>query len=211
MDERNYCVYKHTFPDGWVYVGITKDVRTRWNGGTGYSENQKMFRAIVKYGWDNIKHEILKDGLTKAEAEKLESQLIRKFGESGKCFNKKGLINEVGRHKHWLDRVITEETIMQHSESFRKLNDEWLAPYTSKSGIVGKIEMFRDRIEIEDYRYDKESGNAQRFMQTIYYPYNRMTFRDVYDFLLTEPKAQIRIESEFPVMNLLVNMLYEFK
>lgn len=54
-----------------MYVGITskEDVKRRWLRGTGYKCNIHFTNAINKYGWDNIEHEILLDGLTKEEAD----------------------------------------------------------------------------------------------------------------------------------------------
>lgn len=75
-----YCVYKHTTPNGKVYIGITsKNPLKRWNNGIGYSKNILFYRAIVKYGWDNIKHEILLYGLTEEEACKKEIELIAEY------------------------------------------------------------------------------------------------------------------------------------
>lgn len=72
-----YCVYRHTTPNGKVYIGITQQSpNDRWKGGWGYNTNLVFFRAINKYGWDNIKHEILMDGLTKEEAKAAEVRLI---------------------------------------------------------------------------------------------------------------------------------------
>ena len=76
----NYCVYKHTFPNGKVYIGITRQKpERRWNRGRGYEQSTYMWNAIQKYGWENIKHEILYEGLTKEEAENKEIELIAKY------------------------------------------------------------------------------------------------------------------------------------
>lgn len=75
-----YCVYRHTTPSGKVYIGITQQSpNDRWKGGWGYNTNLVFFRAINKYGWDNIKHEILMDGLTKEEAKAAEVRLIAEY------------------------------------------------------------------------------------------------------------------------------------
>lgn len=72
-----YKVYKHTFPNGKIYIGIALDVYSRWCNGNGYKENSLMYSDILKYGWDNIKHEILINDLeTKKEAELKEKELI---------------------------------------------------------------------------------------------------------------------------------------
>lgn len=81
----SYIVYKHTCPNGKVYIGITgKNPSVRWNNGNGYSQNTFFYRAIKKYGWQNIKHEILFDSLTKDEACKKEIELIAEYKSNQK-------------------------------------------------------------------------------------------------------------------------------
>lgn len=72
-----YYLYCHLFPNGKRYIGITRtSPEKRWSGGKGYKDQQKMARAIEKYGWDNIEHQIITDGLTREQAERLEMYLI---------------------------------------------------------------------------------------------------------------------------------------
>lgn len=86
--DKKYCLYKHTSPSGKVYIGITsKKVNKRWQNGTGYKPCRAFYRAIVKYGWDNIKHEILFDNLTKEVAEHLEILLVKHFKSLGISYN----------------------------------------------------------------------------------------------------------------------------
>lgn len=83
-----YIVYKHTCPNGKVYIGLTcRDSKERWKRGSGYRNNPHFYNAIKKYGWDNIKHEILFSGLSKEDASDYERLLIfmhnstdRRFG-----------------------------------------------------------------------------------------------------------------------------------
>lgn len=76
----NYVVYKHTLPNKKVYIGITKqNPKTRWQNGYGYKGNILFFRAIKKYGWENIKHTILFQELTKTQAEQKEIDLIKQY------------------------------------------------------------------------------------------------------------------------------------
>lgn len=77
-----YTVYMHTDPDGKKYIGITKrNLEDRWKNGLGYATNKDMrfFDAIRTIGWDNFAHETIASGLTKLEAERLESELIDKY------------------------------------------------------------------------------------------------------------------------------------
>ena len=72
-----YVVYKHTCPNSKVYVGITcQKVSQRWRKGKGYRNNVYFTRAIQKYSWDKISHDILFVDLTKEEAEAKERELI---------------------------------------------------------------------------------------------------------------------------------------
>ena len=88
-----YSVYMHTFPNGKRYIGITsQDVRRRWRDGKGY-EGQLVYDAILKYGWKNIRHEVLFSNLTKEEAEAKEIVLIRDFETTS---HKKGYNIELG-------------------------------------------------------------------------------------------------------------------
>lgn len=77
--EKRYIVYMHTAPNNKKYIGITRQEKPekRWgSNGCGYIGNEHFSRAISKYGWNNIKHEILYTGLTKEEAEQKEIELI---------------------------------------------------------------------------------------------------------------------------------------
>lgn len=68
-NKNTYTVYRHITPNGKIYVGITSiNPKTRWHNGLGYRNNPHFYRAIQKYGWNNIKHEIMFNNLSKEEA-----------------------------------------------------------------------------------------------------------------------------------------------
>lgn len=86
-EENKYCVYMHTSPSRKVYIGITRtSVEQRWKKGRGYKSQQYFWRAIQKYGWDNFKHEVLYENLTKSEAENMEIELIAQYKSNQKEF-----------------------------------------------------------------------------------------------------------------------------
>lgn len=104
MEEKNYYVYKHTFPNNKVYIGITKQKpQNRWDNGKGYKHNNYIKNAINKYGWSNIEHKILFENLTKEEAEQKEIELIAFYKSNQKNF---GYNIENGGHVN----CVSEET-----------------------------------------------------------------------------------------------------
>lgn len=67
----------HITPSGKRYIGITGcSLTKRWKNGEGYKECPVFYNAIKKYGWENIKHYIIKKECTEEEAKKLEKELI---------------------------------------------------------------------------------------------------------------------------------------
>lgn len=74
----NYTVYMHVNKsNNKKYVGITSQrPKQRWrNNGEGYKK-QIFWRAIEKYGWSNIDHIIVAQGLDEETAKWLETQMI---------------------------------------------------------------------------------------------------------------------------------------
>lgn len=66
-----YTVYIHKNKvNDKIYVGITgRTVEERWGyNGNGYYRNKHFYDSILKYGWDNFEHIIIKEGLSQEEA-----------------------------------------------------------------------------------------------------------------------------------------------
>lgn len=79
---KNFYVYMHVNKtNNKAYVGITSRVNPeyRWRKGEGYSTQSKFYRAIKKHGWENFEHVVVESNLSKAEAVRLEKQLIKQF------------------------------------------------------------------------------------------------------------------------------------
>ena len=80
MKIRDFTVYVHITPNNKLYIGITSlKVEDRWNAGYGYSNCKLFWRAIQKYGWDNIQHIILIENLSHDIACECEKYLIAKY------------------------------------------------------------------------------------------------------------------------------------
>lgn len=127
--ERSYFVYKHTNKiNSKVYIGQTcQSPERRWNKGKGYKGSTYFYSAILKYGWDNFEHEILFDGLTLEEANRVEKDLIAKYKSNNKIYGYNlmdgglnGLPNEetkqklsdshMGQKGYWTGKHRSEET-----------------------------------------------------------------------------------------------------
>lgn len=68
--------------NGHQYIGITSTnpPEKRWgSNGINYKPCIKFYNAIKKYGWENFKHEILEENLTREEAQKAEKFYIKEF------------------------------------------------------------------------------------------------------------------------------------
>ena len=75
-----YKIYKLTSPEGKVYIGLTKLTLTRrWNAGSGYSHNERLFADISQYGWDNFTHELIDTAPNKAEGQLKERKYIAEY------------------------------------------------------------------------------------------------------------------------------------
>lgn len=119
----SYLVYKHTAPNGKVYIGITsRTAKERWrNNGTGYHHNEHWESAIKKYGWENIKHEILLTGLTKEEAEQKEVDLIA-FYKSNQREYGYNIANGGGVNRGFHIREKTKEKIRKSLKKYFSKN-----------------------------------------------------------------------------------------
>jgi len=129
-NENCYTVYMHIFPNDKKYIGITSQRPTdRWRCGSGYKHSLKIRNAIEKYGWKNVKHEILHENLSQYQAEEIEIKLIKKYKTTLKEFgynishggNCVGTLSEETKLKMSLSakgRVVTEAT----KEKLRQAN-----------------------------------------------------------------------------------------
>ena len=81
MEENNYTVYMHVNKiNNKKYIGMTGvNPLDRWKNGFGYHTQQRFWRSIEKYGWENFDHYILFINLTSHEASVIEDDLINLF------------------------------------------------------------------------------------------------------------------------------------
>lgn len=111
----NWKVYSHITPNKKMYIGITSQtLQKRWNYGLGYIGCTLFYNAILKYGWDNIEHNLLFDNLTEQEAKLIEIDLISKYNSN----NRKYGYNITSGGEGSLGRPVSQETK-------QKMRDSW--------------------------------------------------------------------------------------
>jgi len=57
--DNKYVVYLITFPNNKKYCGYSINLKRRWRNENEYKTQPAIYRAIQKYGWDNLKKEVL--------------------------------------------------------------------------------------------------------------------------------------------------------
>lgn len=194
-ESRNYSVYEHVFPDGSMYVGISNDPQARWANGRGYQTNEKMFSAIIKYGWDNIEHKIVADRLTVLEAEEMERSLIAELSEIGKklyntVWNPNNQKQTYNYEHYWLDEEVTEESSDKYWARFEMLDDDWIAICTG-SGVVSGSRICGNGMSYHIIRQERR-GTVKYIEYFADFPRSNMTFREVHEWLFTGPAFYIK-------------------
>jgi group I intron endonuclease len=158
-----YKVYKHTSPNGKVYIGITAQAVTeRWRKGKGYLHCPHFNKAIEKYGWDNFKHEILYTGLTKSQAEEKEVELIEVYqstnprfgyncdsgGNVNRCHNEETKRKISEKHK---GKIVSPETRAKMSRNHADFRGE-------RSPLYGKALTAEHRRKLSEAHIGKRIG-----------------------------------------------------
>lgn len=103
-------VYIYTFPNGKKYVGqTTQTLDKRACNGNNYKSSPLIYKAILKYGWQNIQKEIIECS-SEEEMDNLERELIKKYNTTNINF---GYNIEDGGNKN---KHLSEETKRKLSE-----------------------------------------------------------------------------------------------
>lgn len=122
-----------------------------------------MSRAITKYGWENIEHNILADGLTESEAEDMEIRLIKEMDlqNPARGYN----IADGGNHSRCSEE--TKKKIAEKSKN-RHHTDEfkhWISEKNSGSGnyMYGKHHSEETKQKISEALKGHTSPNKGKY------------------------------------------------
>lgn len=70
-------VYRLTFPNGATYYGESQDPKRRWKSGWGYRNQPAVWGLIHKYGWGEVKKDIIAEFDNLEPALQYETRMIQ--------------------------------------------------------------------------------------------------------------------------------------
>lgn len=150
IENKPYYIYIHTCPNYETYVGMSKNPHQRWNNGEGYKSNIRFYDKIKKYGWANIKHDIVAETGAKWIAESIERTLITHFmkKDKNKCLNENNIeykllekesvriipIKRVGKYDKNTKELIEEYNSIKDASYYNNIPEQGI-----RSTCIGKI------------------------------------------------------------------------
>lgn len=172
MENRKYSVYVHrviTDCGPMYYAGCTGNIQNRWNP-RSYVKRCSFGPYIDKYGWENIEHIVVMDGLTYEKSMEVEDMLIQMYWSLGCGINKKrsGLI-EVSN---------TEEYRSNYNQKpeVKERNRKRMREYMRQSDVKEKVKEYRTeyykRPEVKERVNELNTRRNQKPERKIY---NRVT------------------------------------
>lgn len=143
-----YC-YCHITPDEMFYIGYSGlQPSERWNPSNYKTSSLRPY--IEKYGWDSIRHVVLKDGLTKEQAEQLEDLLIQEAKRQGFCINKNGSggIARDNPKEYYREYEKTEKRKEYHreynkTEKYKEYQHEYQKLYRQRPEVKEKRRIYK--------------------------------------------------------------------
>jgi predicted GIY-YIG superfamily endonuclease len=118
-EDKPYYIYIHTCPNYMTYVGVSRNPKQRWNNGEGYKDNERFYQAIKKYGWDNIKHEIVATTYYRKFSQQIERTIITDFKKKKLSYNENNI-----------------EKILLDNKSVRKVPLKKVAQYDKEGNLI---------------------------------------------------------------------------
>lgn len=143
-----YSVYIHEMPNGKRYVGATTNTKVRFKPDQ-YISNKAFYSDILKVGWKNIKHIIVKSDLSVTDASNLEMETIKKYNttnaEFGYNVDKGGRLKQT-KHREppkWSKKVLMKmvDKEMTKRELAAELGCNYTVLVAVLSGTVRRIDL----------------------------------------------------------------------
>lgn len=160
-----YWVYSHITPDKEAYIGMSKTQPCeRWK--PSQYKRTALEPYINKYGWQNIEHRIIIDGLTKHQAEQVEDWFIRKATADGFCINER---RSGGQYRDDI-KTYYKQWYEDHKEEIKTYQKQYNKQirYTPEGKIYHRVSAYNQRHQDKVIETPLEAKN--KYLQTGYIP-----------------------------------------
>lgn len=156
-----YYVYGHRTPRHQWYIGMSKQQPSRrWK--PSMYKGMSLEPYIEEYGWDNIEHRVLIDGLNRTQAELIEDIFITRLRDEGLCMNKQ---RSGGRSRDKTDEW--KQEISEHKKQYYEDNKEHIREY-QKQYYEANAEHLKEQVK----QYRQMNAEAIKEYQRQYYKDN---------------------------------------
>lgn len=164
--------YAHILPNEMFYIGESgQQPSKRWKP-SNYKDCS-LGPYIEEYGWENIRHVVLKDGLTKDQAIKLEGLLIEEATRQGFCINKQGSggkrsdnPKEYRREYNQNPEVKERQREYQKTEKYKEYQREYYQRPDVKERQREYQREYYQRPEVKQHRREKQREYSKKRRQT---------------------------------------------
>ena len=175
MEKKDYKIYKYTSPSGGVYIGQTHRTLEERAGNdgcnylilnkkTGKLSQPAIGTAIIKYGWDNFKKEILYDNLSSEEADILEKELIEEYRKKGECYNcSDGGKHTIQRKNRKIKQYTLDGEYIKTWDSIIEIED-FINVKKAQSNIVACCKGRKKRAYGYIWRYEEDNSEVKPLM-----------------------------------------------
>lgn len=172
--DKSYIIYKLTSPSGGVYIGQTSKTIEERGGKNGRyyvyrrkngKEKQPLIgEAIIKYGWDNFKKEIIYENLSKREANKKEIETINYYKEKTECYNiANGGDGLLGVNEHKVKQYSLNGEFIKEWESIKSV-EEFLGIKKAEANISACCQGRKKRAYGYIWKYSEDNSPVTPLM-----------------------------------------------
>lgn len=169
QEEKRYIVYKHTSPSGKCYIGITNNYKRRTYQHKTDIVNRPFSKAIIKYGWDNIIHEILEENLTLREANIKEKYYIQEFNS----LTPNGYNLTTGGEGYILAEEVKEKlrgvyrgSNTGYANITKTLHNKYVVVSSINKKNLGSYNNIEDALEARELGYKTNKANNRQISKT---------------------------------------------
>lgn len=155
-----YVVYLMTFPNGKRYCGYSSNIERRWRNENEYKTQKLVYRAIQKYGWNNIKKEIIYVFDNSQDALKQEAICIEQM-DLLNTNNGYNMIPGGGNPPHGL-QYVSEEGYKKMQENGKRLANEIWEDKEKRAFVIKRMkeETHKKRMLMSKEELKEKYGKA---------------------------------------------------